>query len=206
MIFFVFFATTPGNTYTHELDRIQARCEAFFIAIRALPPSLYPVYFRESLIKQRIQSKNMKFEMAATLAMAAGATAFVVPSVPLSTRVASSSASSTSMMAGDRSKALPMLPQPEAVREICRGRAVDSLEKREGWRGWRIASLGVETLETCALRCCFVPDTWYALFYVKVVFGLRWVLEMLIQSESSGAAVCIFCVGLFFRDGSGSSQ
>ncbi|CAM9598371.1 unnamed protein product [Ectocarpus sp. 8 AP-2014] len=55
----------------------------------------------------------MKFEMAATLALAAGSSAFVAPSVPLNTRVASSSASSkTSMMAGDRSKSLPMLPQP----------------------------------------------------------------------------------------------
>lgn len=122
MTFFLFFAITPGSTYTHELDRIQARCEAFFVTIRALLPSLYPVYIRDSLVKQRIKSKNMKFEMAATLAMAAGATAFVVPSVPLSTRVASSSASSTSMMAGDRSKALPMLPQPAAVRETCRER------------------------------------------------------------------------------------
>lgn len=58
----------------------------------------------------------MKFEMAATLALTATTSAFVVPSVPLRTRVASSSASSTSMMAGERSKALPMLPQPPAVR------------------------------------------------------------------------------------------
>ncbi|CAN0035374.1 unnamed protein product [Pylaiella littoralis] len=54
----------------------------------------------------------MKFEMAATLALAAGASAFVAPSIPLKTRVAASSASSTSMMAGERSKSLPMLPQP----------------------------------------------------------------------------------------------
>lgn len=58
----------------------------------------------------------MKFEMAATLALAAGASAFVAPSLPLRTNVASSSASSTSMMAGERSKSLPMLPQPPLVR------------------------------------------------------------------------------------------
>ncbi|CAB1110545.1 unnamed protein product [Ectocarpus sp. CCAP 1310/34] len=59
----------------------------------------------------------MKFEMAATLALAAGSSAFVAPSVPLNTRVAPSSASSkTSMMAGERSKSLPMLPQPPLVR------------------------------------------------------------------------------------------
>ncbi|CAN0011838.1 unnamed protein product [Ectocarpus sp. 12 AP-2014] len=55
----------------------------------------------------------MKFEMAATLALAAGSSAFVAPSVPLNTRVAPSGASSkTSMMAGERSKSLPMLPKP----------------------------------------------------------------------------------------------
>lgn len=58
---------------------------------------------------------TMKFEMAATLALAAGATAFVAPSLPVRARIASSS--STSMMAGERSKSLPMLPQPPLVRE-----------------------------------------------------------------------------------------
>lgn len=56
-----------------------------------------------------------------------------------------------------------------------------------------------------ALLSSLVPDSWYALC-VKGVFGLRWVLEVLTQSESSGAALCIFCVGLITIDEYDSSQ
>lgn len=88
------------------LDRIQApRAQQAHLISTSLLDAVTTTYLT-----------TMKFEMAATLALTATTSAFVVPSIPLSTRVASS-ASSTSMMAGERSKSLPMLPQPPAVRE-----------------------------------------------------------------------------------------
>ncbi|CAM9381612.1 unnamed protein product [Sphacelaria rigidula] len=58
----------------------------------------------------------MKLELAATLAMAAGAGAFVAPTAPLrQSAVRSSAATTPTMMADDRSKSLPMLPRPPAL-------------------------------------------------------------------------------------------
>lgn len=61
---------------------------------------------------------TMKYEMAAALTLVASASAFVAPSLPVRGHVASSSATSLKM-SSERSKALPMLPRPPAVRHFC---------------------------------------------------------------------------------------
>lgn len=106
------FAISNYGTIPSTLDRIQAYTRPLprdsLLFTLAPPTRRFAIPFKTQL--------TMKFEMAATLALAAGASAFVAPSLPLRARVASSSASSTSMMAGERSKALPMLPKPPLVR------------------------------------------------------------------------------------------